>query len=265
MGSVVDNQDEFTVLVTGFAPFREQYPRNPSWEIASRLPAYLPPSPSKDQSSSTTRLPEVRIVVHPEPIRVNYKVVRDLVPRLWDEEQEKRKKKNGGKGYDAVIHIGMAGPRSIYQIERRGHRDGYKSKDVDGKMLGDQDEEGNHVEGWYWEGMPEELQTELDIEDILKRWREHSPKDAQLRISEDAGHFLCDFIYYSSLSHLYAHHPGKPRKVLFMHVPADANEQTIPRGVEMALGLIRSIAESEVAASEEGEEGTKKKDENLHI
>lgn len=90
-------------------------------------------------------------------------------------------------------------------------------------------------------------------------------KDAQLRISEDAGHFLCDFIYYSSLSHLYAHHPGKPRKVLFMHVPADANEQTIPRGVEMALGLIRSIAESEVAASEEGEEGTKKKDENLHI
>lgn len=243
MGSVVDDRDEFTVLVTGFAPFRAQYPKNPSWEIASRLPAYLPPLQPKDPSTRDgPRLPEVRIVVHPEPIHVNYKFVRQLVPRLWDEERQ-----NGGR-YDAVIHIGMAGPRDVYRIERRGHRDGYKSKDVDGEKLGDQDEEGVHEEGWYWEGMPEELQTELDVDDILQRWQSHSPKDADLGISEDAGRFLCDFIYYSSLSHVHAHHPGRPRKVLFLHVPAGASDEAVVRGRELALTLIRSIAEGEVAA-----------------
>lgn len=75
-------------------------------------------------------------------------------------------------------------------------------------------------------------------------------KDADVRISEDAGHFLCDFIYYSSLSHLYSHHPNRPRKVLFLHVPTDANDETIPRGRELALSLIRSVVESEVLARE---------------
>jgi len=246
MGSVVDDREEFTVLVTGFAPFRSQYPQNPSWEIASRLPSFLPPLQPKDPSTRDgPKLPEVRIIVHPEPIRVNYETVRELIPRLWDQEQQSH-----GKKYDVVIHIGMAGPRPMYQIERRGHRDGYKSRDVDGKLLGDEDAEGAHEDGWFWEGMPEELTTELDVEDILKRWKQHSPKDADVRISEDAGHFLCDFIYYSSLSHLYSHHPNRPRKVLFLHVPADANDETIPRGRELALSLIRSVVESEVLARE---------------
>lgn len=112
----------------------------------------------------------MRIIVHPEPIRVNYETVRELIPRLWDQEQQSH-----GKKYDVVIHIGMAGPRPMYQIERRGHRDGYKSRDVDGKLLGDEDAEGAHEDGWFWEGMPEELTTELDVEDILKRWKQHSP------------------------------------------------------------------------------------------
>jgi hypothetical protein len=110
----------------------------------------------------------VRIIVHPEPIHVSYKNVRDLVPKLWDQEEKHRK-------FDAVVHIGMAGPRPMYQIERRGHRDGYKSRDVDGELLGDQDLAGQHEEGWYWEDMPEELTSEFDMEDVLARWKHHSP------------------------------------------------------------------------------------------
>jgi hypothetical protein len=39
-----------------------------------------------------------------------------------------------------------------------------------------------------------------------------------------------------------------------MHVPADANEETIPRGRDLALTLIRSIVESEVQAREKEKE-----------
>lgn len=50
-----------------------------------------------------------------------------------------------------------------------------------------------------------------------------------------------------------------------MHVPADANEETIPRGVELALALIRSIAESELAAKEDpGDREAVEADQNMN-
>jgi pyrrolidone-carboxylate peptidase len=70
-------------------------------------------------------------------------------------------------------------------------------------------------------------------------------KHADLRISEDAGHYLCDFIYFSSLAHLYK--AGEPRKVLFLHVPSDASENSVALGRELLLQLVRSVVESEVA------------------
>lgn len=71
-------------------------------------------------------------------------------------------------------------------------------------------------------------------------------KDMDVRISEDAGHYLCDFIYYSSLSTLLTQ--GRPRKAVFLHVPCDASDRYIAQGRAVALGLIRSIADSEAAA-----------------
>lgn len=69
-----------------------------------------------------------------------------------------------------------------------------------------------------------------------------------LRISEDAGHYLCDFIYFSSLAHLYR--AGERRRVLFLHVPSNASEQSIATGRELLLQLVRSVVESELAARE---------------
>jgi pyrrolidone-carboxylate peptidase len=79
-----------------------------------------------------------------------------------------------------------------------------------------------------------------------------------LRISEDAGHYLCDFIYFSSLAHLYK--AGERRRVVFLHVPSDASEHSIATGTEVMLQLVRSVVESEMArrrrAAEAGIEGT---------
>lgn len=66
-----------------------------------------------------------------------------------------------------------------------------------------------------------------------------------MRISDDAGHYLCDFIYYSSLAHRWRE--GKDRPVTFLHVPSDASERAVGMGRELAIGLIRSLVESEVA------------------
>lgn len=103
--------------------------------------------------------------MYPEPIRVNYKVVRKLVPSLWETYN--------GRKVDIVIHIGMAGPRPFYCIERRGHRDGYKHTDVDGEKV-DEEEERKPGSDWVWRGLPEEIETDLDPEDVLKRWQGHS-------------------------------------------------------------------------------------------
>ncbi|KAK1545592.1 hypothetical protein CPAR01_03094 [Colletotrichum paranaense] len=274
MGSQIDSQDEFTVLVTGFGltippsqPFKAQYPVNPSWEIAHSLPAYLPPlraknpkdhhsSTSPSTSSSSRPLPPVRILVHPEAIRVNYQNVRRLVPQLWDPAVHPR--------IDATVHIGMAGPRLFYSIERRGHRDGYAFPDVDGKKLEDEDRRREEGENWVWYGMPSEIETGLDLADVLERWKDHSPEGSDLRISEDAGHYLCDFIYFSSLAHLWK--AQKHRRVTFLHVPSDASEASVSRGTELAIQLIRSIAESELSRRRKGgEEEVVGKDDKIAV
>lgn len=169
-------------------PFKRDYPVNPSWEIARSLPEYLPPLRAKavpgagpNPTTTSPPIPPVRLLVHPTPIRVNYTSVRALVPQLWDtttttdptnptnpEPPQQQK-------IDLAIHIGMAGPRLFYSIERRGHRDGYVMQDVDGEFLGDAERRAREGEDWVWSGVPGELESALDVEDVLGRWRGYSP------------------------------------------------------------------------------------------
>jgi hypothetical protein len=200
-------------------PFKKDYPVNPSWEIVRGLPDWLPPlraktvtstpvapapAPGPDHPAPVT-IPPVRLLIHPEPIRVNYTVVRDLVPKLWhlhpppassddnpdatttaaavtaatataapapEGEQPHRRPPK----IDLAIHVGMAGPRAYYSIERRGHRDGYVMPDVDGRFLREDDERrARRGEAWVWEGVPAELETALDLGDVLSRWRGWAP------------------------------------------------------------------------------------------
>jgi pyroglutamyl-peptidase len=114
----------------------------------------------------------VRILVHPEPIHVSYQTVRDLVPQLWDLDGTIHP---GRPRIDAVIHIGMAGPQLCYSVEHRGHRDGYALKDVDDQFLRDQDRRLREGKKWVWDGCPVELFTDLNLDDVLSRWKSLSP------------------------------------------------------------------------------------------
>ncbi|EPE26302.1 Pyrrolidone carboxyl peptidase (pyroglutamate aminopeptidase) [Glarea lozoyensis ATCC 20868] len=66
--------------------------------------------------------------------------------------------------------------------------------------------------------------------------------ETDLRVSEDAGRYLCDYIYYTSLSHLARR--GEEKRVVFLHVPVEADETHIKTGVEATIELIRAIVES---------------------
>ncbi|KUI68010.1 Pyroglutamyl-peptidase 1 [Cytospora mali] len=244
MGSMDKSQEELTILVTGFGPFKDQYPRNPSWDIASSLPEYLPPLNAKSSTSvrsSSLALPPVRIIVHPEPVRVTYSAVRELIPKLWTAGY------GGVSKIDYVLHIGMASTKKQYVLEELGHRDDYRLKDLDEK-LPDQDPA---ADDYPWRGVPSQLTTELDVADIKKRWESYLPSDLVLKTSRDAGHFLCDYIYFNSLASCYK--TQQRRRVAFMHVPAvkplpaDAYQESIDLGREIAIQLLRSIVESELA------------------
>jgi pyroglutamyl-peptidase len=71
---------------------------------------------------------------------------------------------------DFMVHIGMAGGRDFYSVERRGHRDGYRMQDVDGKLL----REGTEEE-WVKEGFPKELETDVDLDEVWRRWKMNLP------------------------------------------------------------------------------------------
>jgi len=143
-----------------------------------------------------------------------------------------------GNKIDYMVHIGMATGRRYYSVERRGHRDGYKMKDVDDELLENVDqEEKNDI----WAEMPDELLTSCDIDDTWRRWRVALP-DTDIRISEDAGRYLCDFIFFSSLAHLEKH--GEEKRVVFFHVPVDVDEESIQIGIDAVVELIRAMVQS---------------------
>lgn len=168
-----------TIVDIPAKPFKAQFPVNPSWAIASQLPEYLPPLRAKGAGGGRQggKLRPVRILVHPEPIHVGYQTVRELVPKLWDLEGQTEQPR-----IDMAVHIGMAGP-NFYEIERVAHREGYAMKDVDGEFLKDQDRQVKEGRDWIWYGVPKELRTDFDLDDVLERWKRHSPVSQALPLS----------------------------------------------------------------------------------
>lgn len=73
--------------------------------------------------------------------------------------------------------------------------------------------------------------------------------DRDLRPSCNAGHYLCDFIYYACMFEYWRREPRGPRPCMFLHVPSGLEEDDIRRGTEVALGLITALVGSGVAGN----------------
>lgn len=206
------------------------------------LPTLLPAVPGHATA--------IRLITHPDPIRVAYDDVRALVPALLTSYIDT---------VDLVLHIGMASGRAHYSLERLAHRDGYsKNADVDGKRL---PPDSGAVE---FPDCKHNLITSLEYDEVLAGWRRNlcePGSDSPLvptEESNDPGHYLCDYIYFNSLA-WYARRKQQAvdtaaaatsddevedRPVLFLHVPGESDPLTLRKGVIATTALLRSMADS---------------------
>lgn len=65
-----------------------------------------------------------------------------------------------------------------------------------------------------------------------------------VRPSNDAGRFLCEFVYYTSLVEYWRRDPSLRRPVMFLHVPGRIEDIDIATGRKVAMGLIGAMVES---------------------
>lgn len=215
-----------SVLVTGFGPFKT-FSKNASYLIATQLePVLLPiinPNNPQDPLDSTV----INLYIWPDEVRVSYASVFQLIPEVI----------SALPPIDYILHIGMAAGRKYYSLESLAHRDGYEIMDIDGYIPIEEEE--------YWRRMeyPEVLKPDLDVEKILGRWRSSVRGEADVRISKDAGRYLCDFIFYASLA--YRKNQREPKKVLFLHVPGATDSSSIEKGAMVAEALIRATVTAE--------------------
>ena len=165
---------EQTVLLTGFGPF-PNHPVNVSWEIVKEI---------KSLWSNANFNLEIR------EIPVVYSTVTSYVPKLYDELRPA-----------LCVHFGVNGYTPI-KLESHGRNEGYIYADVTGKTP-----PGNVC----LPGGPSSLETTVDLDSVCDRYRKVET-EVEIKTSSDADLYLCEFIYYMSLSQERA-------PVLFVHVP----------------------------------------------
>ena len=132
----------------------------------------------------------------------------------------------------------MAADSPHYRLETLARREPYLKPDVDSRQL-------EPPERDLWKqlyGAPAELRPGFDAEDVWRRWKTRVP-DEDVRPSEDAGLFLCEFIYFTGLVEYWRR--GRERApVGFLHVPGKSDEGSVRRGVRVAEALVRAMVES---------------------
>ena len=171
--------DERPILVTGFGPFRG-HPVNSSWAAVQDM---------KDNHTIEHKGKQIPFVIREMP--VVYNIVKTEIPKLWEEVKPR-----------LCVHVGVAGRTQSIRLEKYARNVGYNSTDIHKKIP------DNHI--CVHEG-PDEICTPFNVEQICQRASEKLT-DIQFITSSDAGRYLCDFIYYTSL-HL------NQGPVLFVHVP----------------------------------------------
>ncbi|WAQ92350.1 hypothetical protein PtA15_16A256 [Puccinia triticina] len=230
----VPTQRPLKVLLTGFGPFRT-HETNASFEIVQRVVA------------ESTRLEGVELVGHPEPVRVSYTAVDALLTQLYQTHP----------GLDLVIHTGIAGslPRAHFLLEKIAHREHYLHPDVDGFVL---DSFANLPTHNHSSPGPLSLSSSVDLLPLLQNVTDQISEPIDLKVSENAGRYLCEFIYYYSLQRFEKSTPRSSnveeeteereedpvqlrRPVLFVHLPPLLNPFDIRLGALVLQTIILQI------------------------
>lgn len=156
-------ESEPTVVLTGFGLFRE-YGYNSSSEVVKAL--------------AKTGIPGIRLVTREVP--VEYDAVMTVVPQLWQEFKP-----------DLVVHCGMNATARSLVVEKQANNGSYCAVDNRGIVP---------KQGLCCRVSPqnERLRTCFDLTALTEKLKTAGcpvPVDT----SDDAGRYLCEFIYFTSL------------------------------------------------------------------
>ncbi|XP_076001060.1 pyroglutamyl-peptidase 1 [Genypterus blacodes] len=163
------------VLVTGFEPFGE-HAVNSSWVAVQEL--------------ERLGLGEA-VDLHVCEVPVEYQAVQNLLPSLWKQHQPQ-----------LVVHVGVSGIATTVTLEQCGHNKGYKRLDNCSFCPASQ---------CCVDHGPDCISSVLDMDTVCKRVNA-SGLGVTVSVSKDAGRYLCDYTYYTSL------YLGHGRSA-FIHVP----------------------------------------------
>uniref|UniRef100_UPI00398EC850 pyroglutamyl-peptidase 1 n=1 Tax=Pristiophorus japonicus TaxID=55135 RepID=UPI00398EC850 len=186
-----------TVVVTGFGPFAE-HTTNASWVAVQEL-------------QKLGLGDEVDLCVREIP--VDYQEIQDLVPALWKRHNPQ-----------LVVHVGVSSMATTVTLEQCGHNNGYLGLDIRDYCP------GTHC---CVQGGADCLVSTIDMHAVCNKIAD-AQLDVAISVSKDAGRYLCDFTYYTSL------HQSQGRAV-FIHVPPLGKPYTaeqLGRALQTIIGVM---------------------------
>ncbi|KAJ9608680.1 hypothetical protein H2200_006451 [Cladophialophora chaetospira] len=287
---------EVKVLVTGFGPFKS-FLINPSWLIASALPDELYPSTPSDSKSPPYK---ITLIVHPSAIRVSYSTVSTVVPALLATHNPDFILHIGMAGGRDCYSLETRGHRDNYRIKDVDDADGMTWGEQRWKREGipeilyvgwneaevlrrweDGVKTGLAARGFLGRGEMQRAieQQQLNVPPMPARgngpmnlmWgtgnvpvsptkADEHRRRAVVKLSADAGRFLCEYALFESLSRRWVEARNietvptdraeretaqdAPGKVAFLHVPGWTGVEDINRGVMVAEEAIRALVGS---------------------
>lgn len=123
----------------------------------------------------------------------------------------------------ALIHVGLSGDRNWISLERFG-----RNASGDGK-----DNDGASRPGRLVADGPELLETGFDLDALAAGLAADTGRE--VRVSDSAGAYVCNAIYYHSLRH------ARDARVLFVHVPMMDEVESRSVGETLARCVARAM------------------------
>ena len=189
---------ERPVLVTGFGPFHHHVV-NASWVAVQEMKKLGVKHNSK----------EVRLEIREIPVA--YEVVSSMIPKLYEEVKPK-----------LCLHVGVS-PYKVVKLEKHGKNSRYGMADIYGKAPSNLT---------CVSGGPDLIKTFFNVEKVCQSVAQKQT-DVAFDVSSDAGRYLCDFLYYTSLHQ-------KQAPAFFVHVP----ELNKPYSAQQLAIAIKNIVEA---------------------
>ncbi|KAM9719754.1 pyroglutamyl-peptidase 1-like [Menidia menidia] len=197
------------IIVTGFEPFGE-HTVNSSWIAVQEL--------------DRLGLGEA-VDLYVCEVPVEYQAVQKLLPTLFKEHQPQ-----------LVVHVGVSGLATTVTLEQCGHNNGYKRLDNCSFCPASQS---------CMENGPDCIKSALDMDTVCKRVND-SNIGITVSVSKDAGRYLCDYTYYTSL------YLGQGRAA-FVHVPPlgkPYSSQDLGRGLQVVIQEMLKLVEGKYTEEE---------------